>query len=92
MNATDTPKVPPVALPGEGTIAARLAAGLGLRPSPLDDWHLSRLAIVFVRQSELQQVLNHIESRQRILGTLSRIVAQQLALPPVGQEASNEHN
>ena len=33
-----------------------------------------------------------IESRQRILGTLSRIVAQQLALPPVGQEASDEHN
>ncbi len=33
-----------------------------------------------------------IESRQRILGTLSRIVAQQLALPAVGQEASNEHN
>ena len=33
-----------------------------------------------------------VEARARILGTLSRIVAQQLALPPVGQEASNEHN
>jgi hypothetical protein len=33
-----------------------------------------------------------VESRARILSTLSRIVAQQLALPPVGQEASNEHN
>ena len=33
-----------------------------------------------------------IESRQRILGTLSRIVAQQLALPPVVQEASNERS
>ena len=33
-----------------------------------------------------------IESRERILGTLSRIVAQQLALPPVVQEASHERN
>jgi hypothetical protein len=33
-----------------------------------------------------------IESRQRILGALSRIVAQQLALPPVVQEASNERS
>jgi hypothetical protein len=32
-----------------------------------------------------------IESRERILGALSRIVAQQLA-PPPGQEASNERN
>ena len=33
-----------------------------------------------------------IESRERILGTLSRIVAQQLASPPVVQEASHERN
>ena len=33
-----------------------------------------------------------VESRERILGTLSRIVAQQLALPPVVQEASNERS
>ena len=30
------------------------------------------------------------ESRQRILGTLSRIVAQQLAVPPAIQEATHE--
>ncbi len=65
MNASDTPKVPPVITPGEGTIAARVAAGLGLRPSPLDDQHFGRLAIVYVRQSDPQQVLNHIESRER---------------------------
>jgi hypothetical protein len=65
MNATDTPKILPTPTPGEGTIAKRVAAGLGLRPTPLDDRHLSRLAIVSVRQSDPQQVLNHIESRQR---------------------------
>ena len=31
-----------------------------------------------------------VESRARILGILSRIVAQQLAAPPVIQEATNE--
>ena len=55
MSATDGPKVPRIAPPGAGTIAARMAAGLGLRPSPLDDRHLSRLAIVYIRQSEPQQ-------------------------------------
>ena len=31
-----------------------------------------------------------VESRERILGTLSRIVAQQLAAPPAIEEATNE--
>ena len=35
MNATDTPKAIPIAAPGEGTIATRVAAGLGLRPTLL---------------------------------------------------------
>ena len=33
-----------------------------------------------------------VESRERILGTLSRVVAQQLATPPAIQEATNERN
>jgi hypothetical protein len=33
-----------------------------------------------------------IESRERILGTLGRIVAQQLAVPPAIQEATNERH
>ena len=65
MNAADKPRARSVITPGEGTIAKRVAAGLGLRPSPLNDWHFSRLAIVFVRQSDPQQVLNHVESRER---------------------------
>jgi hypothetical protein len=65
MNATDTPKRLPMARHGEGTIATRVAARLGLRPSPLDERHFSRLAIVYVRQSDPQQVSSHIESRER---------------------------
>ena len=33
-----------------------------------------------------------VESRERILGTLSRVVAQQFAAPPAIQEATNERN
>ena len=33
-----------------------------------------------------------VESRGRILGALSRVVAQQLAAPPAIQEATNERN
>jgi hypothetical protein len=33
-----------------------------------------------------------VESRERILGALSRIVAQQLDAPPAGLEATNERN
>ena len=65
MNATHTPKAIPIAAPGEGTIATRVAAGLGLRPTRLEEWHFLRLAIVYVRQSDPQQVLNHLESRER---------------------------
>ena len=75
MNPIDTPQAPAVAPPGEGTIAKRVAAGLGLRPSPLDDRHFSRLAIVYVRQSEPQQVLGHIESRERQYALVDLAVA-----------------
>jgi DNA invertase Pin-like site-specific DNA recombinase len=75
MNPTDTPKAPPIATFGAGTIAARLAAGLGLRPWPLNDWHFGRWAIVYVRQSDPQQVFNHIESRQRQYALVELAVA-----------------
>ncbi len=65
MSATDTAKTVPTPTPGEGTIAKRVAAGLGLRATPLDDRHFNRLAIVYVRQSDPQQVVNHAESRER---------------------------
>ena len=75
MNTTDRSKAHPIATPGEGTIAVRVAAGLGLQPSPLDDWHFRRLAIVYVRQFDPQQVLNHIESRERQYALVNLAVA-----------------
>jgi DNA invertase Pin-like site-specific DNA recombinase len=36
-----------------------------LRPTKIHDQHLDHLAIVYVRQSDPQQVLNHRESRER---------------------------
>jgi DNA invertase Pin-like site-specific DNA recombinase len=65
MSANDTTKTFPTPTSGEGMIAKRMAAGLSLRPTPLDDRHFSRLAIVYVRQSDPQQVVNHAESRER---------------------------
>ena len=72
---TDTPNALPIVTPGEGTIAKRVAAGLGLRPTPLDDRHFRRLAIVYVRQSDPQQVLNHVESRERQYALVDLAVA-----------------
>src|SRR5438132_11586535 len=38
---------------------------LPLRPAKIQDRHLAQLAIVYVRQSSPQQVLEHRESRER---------------------------
>jgi DNA invertase Pin-like site-specific DNA recombinase len=41
------------------------AAGLGRRSAPISDRHLSKLAIVYIRQSSPQQIFDHQESRAR---------------------------
>jgi hypothetical protein len=48
---------------------------------------ISRARLLVPRQFWLALT---VESRERILGTLSRIVAQQLVAPPAFQEATNE--
>ena len=50
---------------------------------------ISRARLLVPRQFWLTLT---VESRERILGTLSRVVAQQLATPPAIQEATNERN
>lgn len=51
---------------GDGTSAAPQVATFGLRStSKIRDLHLERLAIVYVRQSSQQQVLENRESRER---------------------------
>src|SRR5262245_50067096 len=46
-----------------------------LRSSKILDLHLDRLAIVYVRQSDPQQVLNHRESRERQYALADHAVA-----------------
>src|SRR5579864_6924128 len=41
------------------------AAAPGRRPTPISDRHLTRLAIIYVRQSSTQQIFDHQESRER---------------------------
>jgi len=53
------------ALPSERPIASANSVVLGLRCAPITDRHLSRLAIVYVRQSNTQQIFDHKESRER---------------------------
>src|SRR6202795_169875 len=50
------------------TVPAPHAAVLGRRGAPLSDRHLSKLAIVYVRQSSTQQIFDHQESRERQYG------------------------
>ena len=53
MNVHDIPILPPIASPLVATVARREPTGLGLRSTPIGgDRHSSRLAIVYVRQSE----------------------------------------
>jgi len=46
-----------------------------LRSSKVQLWHLDRLAVVYVRQSSPQQVLENRESRERQYGLVDRAVA-----------------
>ena len=50
---------------GERRAPPSHCAGLGRRSAPITDRHLSKLAIVYVRQSSPQQIFEHQESRAR---------------------------
>jgi DNA invertase Pin-like site-specific DNA recombinase len=51
--------------PAERTLPSSPAAALGRRATSISDRHLSKLAIVYVRQSSTQQIFEHKESRER---------------------------
>src|SRR5947209_18478543 len=51
--------------PTEPTLAPGTPAGAGRRVWAISDRHRSRLAIVYVRQSNTQQIFDHKESRER---------------------------
>jgi len=50
---------------GERRAPPSPTAGLGRRAAPITDRHLSKLALVYVRQSSPQQIFDHQESRAR---------------------------
>lgn len=51
--------------PTERTLSSSTSVGAGRCFTALSDRHLSRLAIVYVRQSSMQQIFDHQESRER---------------------------
>lgn len=51
--------------PTERTLPSSPSVGVGRRFTAINDRHLSRLAIVYVRQSNTQQIFDHQESRER---------------------------
>src|SRR3984893_15521488 len=51
--------------PADSTRPRIQAAAPGRRSAPISDRHLSKLALVYVRQSSTQQIFDHKESRER---------------------------
>src|SRR3984893_7778699 len=51
--------------PADSTRPRIQAAAPGRRAAPIRDRHLSKIAIVYVRQSSTQQIFDHKESRER---------------------------
>src|SRR6266576_1334943 len=52
-------------LPADSRRPPTPLAAPGRRSTPISDRHLSKLAIVYVRQSSTQQIFDHQESRER---------------------------
>ena len=57
--------VPTPTTAAEGPSAACLGRPGPMRSAKILDFHLDRLAVVYIRQSDPHQVLNHRESRER---------------------------
>jgi DNA invertase Pin-like site-specific DNA recombinase len=65
MNCLDAIQPADRATPGESALRESITLPRVLRSIKILDWHLDLLLIVYVRQSDPQQVLNHRESRER---------------------------
>src|SRR5262245_56454273 len=59
------------------TPAGRIDIPLSVRPDKVQPWHLERLALVYVRQSSPQQVVEHKESAARQYGLVHRADASR---------------
>jgi len=75
MNATDpTQRTTQTAVEQPASTDSTIRSAI-LRPTKIRDLHLDRIAIVYVRQSDPQQVLNHRESRERQYALADHAVA-----------------
>jgi DNA invertase Pin-like site-specific DNA recombinase len=70
------------------TAAATSDMGMSLSSPKIRSWHLQRKAIVYIRQSTPQQVLDHRESADRQYGLVHRAAA--LGWPQGGVEVVDE--
>jgi DNA invertase Pin-like site-specific DNA recombinase len=75
MSKIDTVLPPIHATVDSATSGALPKASSGLPSSKIDNRHLERLAFVYVRQSQPQQVVNHRESRELQYALADRAVA-----------------
>ena len=65
MTARETIRPLPTATPQPAVLSSTLPSLRRARPGLITDWHLGLLAIIYIRQSTPQQILDHRESRER---------------------------
>src|SRR5580692_10010006 len=65
MSARETGGLLPAPTPQRTAVPRTIPAVCRVRPGMITDWHLGLLAIIYIRQSTPQQILDHRESRER---------------------------
>ena len=75
MSARETVRPLPTATPPHVATPSAIPTLRRARPGLITDWHLGLLAIVYVRQSSPQQILDHRESRERQYALVNYAVA-----------------
>src|SRR3984957_18261372 len=75
MSAPETTRRTPPATPQSAAMPGAPPFVRRARPGLVTDWHLGLLAIVYIRQSTPQQILDHRESRERQYALVNLAVA-----------------
>ena len=63
MIARETIRPLPASMPQPAPVPSTIPSVRRARPGLITDWHLGLLAIIYIRQSTPQQILDHRESR-----------------------------
>jgi DNA invertase Pin-like site-specific DNA recombinase len=75
MSARETIRALPAATPQPAAMPSTIPFVRRARPGLITDWHLGLLAIIYIRQSTPQQILDHRESRERQYALVNYAVA-----------------